>query len=104
MDSLVQIFDKVKNNYNNSLEAWNKGLTISYTMFSAITDNVTYEWEITTILTQDEVHLPCYVGTKPRFWNTNLQDVHILKHWFKHFSIKRQFKVNISQLEDGLQP
>ena len=61
MDLLVQIFRKIKSNYNNSLESWNKGLIISYTIFSAVTDNVTYQWEITNILTQDEVHLPCYL-------------------------------------------
>ena len=43
MNLLVQIFEKVKNNYNNSLEAWNKGLTINYTIFSDFMDNVSYE-------------------------------------------------------------
>ena len=63
MESLVQIFDKVKNSYNNSQESWNKGLTVDYTITSTIKDNITYEWEITNTLMQDQVCLPCRLDT-----------------------------------------
>ena len=59
MDSLKQIFDKVRHNFNNSVESWNKGLNADYTIFSIAKDNITYQWEITNILSQDEVCLPC---------------------------------------------
>ena len=57
MDSLKQIFDKVRHGFNNSVNAWNKGLTVDYTIFTIAQDNITYQWEITNILSQDEVHL-----------------------------------------------
>ena len=40
-------------------EAWNKGLTVDYTIFTTDKDNITYQWEITNIVSQDEVPLPC---------------------------------------------
>ena len=43
----------------NLVESWNKGLTVNYTIFTTDKDNITYQWEITNILSQDEVHLPC---------------------------------------------
>ena len=30
-----------------------------YTIFTTDKDNITYQWEITNILSQDEEHLPC---------------------------------------------
>ena len=54
---LKQIFNKVRHNFNNSAEAWNKGLTI----FTTDKDNITYQWEITNIVFQDEVHLQLYI-------------------------------------------
>ena len=59
MDLLKPIFDKVRHDFNNSVESWNKGLTVDYTIFTTGKDNVTYQWEITNILSQDEVRLPC---------------------------------------------
>ena len=59
MDLLKPIFDKVRHGFNNSVESWNKGLTVDYIIFTTGKDNVTYQWEITNILSQDEVHLPC---------------------------------------------
>ena len=56
---LKQIFDKVRHDFNNSAEAWNKGLTVDYTIFTTDKDSITYQWEITNIVSQDEVHLPC---------------------------------------------
>ena len=56
---LKEIFEKVRHDFNNSVEAWNKGLTVDYTIFTTDKDNITYQWEITNILSQDEVHLPC---------------------------------------------
>ena len=56
---LKQIFDKVRHDFNNSAEAWNKGLTVDYTIFTTDKDNITYQWEITNIVSEDEVHLPC---------------------------------------------
>ena len=51
-------FDKVRHGFNNSAEAWNKGLTVDYTIFTMDKGNITYQWEITNILSQDEVCLP----------------------------------------------
>ena len=59
MDLLKPIFDKVRHDFNNSVESWNKGLTVNYTIFTIDKDNITYQWEITNILSQDEVCLPC---------------------------------------------
>ena len=56
---LKEIFDKVRHSFNNSAEAWNKGLTVDYTIFTMDKENITYQWEITNIVSQDEVHLPC---------------------------------------------
>ena len=56
---LKEIFDKVRHDFNNSVEAWNKGLTVDYTIFTTDKDNITHQWEITNILSQDEVCLPC---------------------------------------------
>ena len=53
------IFDKVRHDFNNLDESWNKGLTVDYTIFTTDKDNITYQWEITNILSQVEVHLPC---------------------------------------------
>ena len=36
-----------------------KDLLLNYTIFTTDKDNITYQWEITNILSQDEVHLPC---------------------------------------------
>ena len=56
---LKQIFDKVRHDFNNSAEAWNKGLTVDATIFLTDKNNITYHWEITNIVSQEEVHLPC---------------------------------------------
>ena len=56
---LKKILDKVKLSFNNSAEAWNKGLTVDYTIFHMEKHNTIYQWEITNIVTQDEVRLPC---------------------------------------------
>ena len=56
---LKEIFDKVKFSFNNSAEAWNKGLTVDYANFTMGKNNTTYQWEITNIVTQDEICLPC---------------------------------------------
>ena len=41
------------------LEAWNKGLTVDSTIFTTDKGNITYQWETTNIVSQDEAHLPC---------------------------------------------
>ena len=53
------MFDKVRHGFNNSAEAWNKGLAVDYTIFTMDKGNIIYQWEITNIVSQDEVHLPC---------------------------------------------
>ena len=52
---LKEILDKVKLSFNNSAEAWNKGLTVDYAIFTTEKYNTIYQWEITNIVTQDEV-------------------------------------------------
>ena len=52
-------FDKVRHDFNNSAEAWNTGLTVDYTIFTMDKGKIPYQWEITNIVSQDEVHLPC---------------------------------------------
>ena len=47
---LKEIFDKVRHSFNNSVEAWNKGLTVDYTIFTMDKGNITYQWEITNIV------------------------------------------------------
>ena len=60
IDNLVKMFDKVIQSYNNSLESWNKGLTVCYTILPAVKDTFTYEWEITDVLTNEGMCLPCH--------------------------------------------
>ena len=55
--ALKEILDKVKFGFNNSAKAWNKGLTVNYTIFTTEKYNTIYQWEITNV-TQDEVRLP----------------------------------------------
>ena len=43
----MEIFDKVRHDFNNLAEPWNKGLTVEYTIFTTDKDNITYQWEIT---------------------------------------------------------
>ena len=61
MASLVSISDKVKVSFNNALESWNKGLIVNYTIFCAEPGNVTYEWNIEKIASQEEVCLLSYL-------------------------------------------
>ena len=49
---LKEILDKVKLSFNNSAEAWNKGLTVDYTIFHTEKYNTIYQCEITNIVTQ----------------------------------------------------
>ena len=60
MDNFVKIFDKVTQSYNNSLESWNKGFTVCYTIFPAVKDTFVYEWEITDVLNGEGMCLPCH--------------------------------------------
>ena len=53
-----EILDKVKLSFNNSAEAWTM-LTVDYAIFTMEKYNTIYQWEITNIVTQDEVGLPC---------------------------------------------
>ena len=56
---LKEILDKVRHSFNNSAEAWNKGLTVDYTILKTDKGNITYQWEFKNIVSQDEVCLPC---------------------------------------------
>ena len=56
---LKELFEKVRHRFNNSAEAWNKGLTVDYTINTTDSGNITYQWKIMNIVSQDEVHLPC---------------------------------------------
>ena len=56
---LKEILDKVKFSFNNSAEAWNKGLTVDYAFFTTEKYNTIYQWEITNVVTQEEVRLLC---------------------------------------------
>ena len=56
---LKEILDRVKHCFNNSAELWNKGITVDYAIFTTEKDNTIYQWEITNIVTKDEVCLPC---------------------------------------------
>ena len=47
---LKEILDKVKLSFNNSAEAWNKGLTVDYVIFTTEKHNTIYQWEITNML------------------------------------------------------
>ena len=55
---LKEKFYKVRHSFNNSAEAWNKGLTVDYTIFTTDKGNIRYKWEITNIVSHDEVCLP----------------------------------------------
>ena len=51
-----------------------KGLTVDYTIFTMTKDNMTYQWEITNILSQDELCLPCKLNEEEdketQIWRT----------------------------------
>ena len=44
---------------------WNpgtRGLTVRYTIFPAVKDTFAYEWEITDVLTDEGMCLPCHLA------------------------------------------
>ena len=65
--------------YNNSLEAWNKGLTVHYTIFPAVKDSFAYEWEITDVLTDERMCLSCHLSTDKDPENQICNTLNILK-------------------------
>ena len=46
---LREIFDKVRHSFNNSAEAWNKGLTVDYTIYTNNKGNITYNGKLLTL-------------------------------------------------------
>ena len=56
--NLTKFLIKLRHSFNNTAEAWNKGLIVYYTIFTTDKGNITYQWEITNIVSQVEVHLP----------------------------------------------
>ena len=60
MDELVQTF---KNGVEkiDILEGQNRGLKLDYHIFSGATDTLIYNLEITILVTQEKVSLPCYI-------------------------------------------
>ena len=76
---LKKILDKVKLSFNNSAEAWNKGLTVDYTIFHMEKHNTIYQWEITNIVTQDEVRLPCKLKEDEDMENQIRETLHGVK-------------------------
>ena len=77
---LNEMFDKVRHSFNNSAEAWNKGLTVDYTIFTTDKGNITYQWEITNIVSQDEVHLPCKLKEDEDQETQICQTLNAIKH------------------------
>ena len=59
MNSLVQIFNNIKTNYN--LKEQNRGLWLDYHIYSSTFDTVIYELEITHLSTQVKESLPCFL-------------------------------------------
>lgn len=60
MSSLVQVFENIKANYNLA-EGQNRGLWLDYHIFNGAVDTLIYELEITNLLTQEKVSLPCFI-------------------------------------------
>ena len=45
----------------NLVDRQNRGLNLYYHIFSGVTDTVIYNLEITILVTQEKVSLPCYI-------------------------------------------
>ena len=60
MNNIHQIFKTVVDDFN-LVEGQNRGLHLSYHIFSGVIDSVVYELEITILATQEKVFLPCYI-------------------------------------------
>ena len=61
------------------------GLTVDYTILTTDKDNTTYQWEITNIVSQDEVHLPCKLKEDEDTETQIRQTLNAIKHLI-HFT------------------
>ena len=60
INNIHQIFKTVVDDFN-LVEGQNRGLHLSYHIFSGVIDSVVYELKITILATQEKVSLPCYI-------------------------------------------
>ena len=73
LNEIHHIFKSIVDDFNLKDEQ-NRGLHLSYHIFSGVIDSVVYELEITILDTQEKVSLPCYIlpedNPKPKILRT----------------------------------
>ena len=60
MASILQVFDSIVYNYNNT-KGLKHELHLDYHIFNGVTDTVIYDLEITRLRMQEKVSLPCFL-------------------------------------------
>ena len=72
-NQIHHVFKSIVDDFNLE-DGQNRGLHLSYHIFSGVIDCVVYELEITILETQEKVSLPCYIlpedNPKPKILRT----------------------------------
>ena len=73
LNAIHHVFKSIVDNFNLE-DGQNRGLHLSYHIFSGLIDTVVYELEITILETEEKVSLPCYLlpedNPKPKILRT----------------------------------
>ena len=73
LNEIHHVFKSIVDDFNLE-DGQNRGLHLSYHIFSGVIDSVVYELEITILETQEKVSLPCYIlpedNPKPKILRT----------------------------------
>ena len=72
-NNIHHIFKSIVDEFNLE-DGQNRGLHLDYHIFNGVIDSVVYELEITILVTQEKVFLPCYIlpedNPKPKILRT----------------------------------
>ena len=63
LNAIHHVFKSIVDDFNLE-DGQNRGLHLSYHIFSGLIDTVVYELEITILETEEKVSLPCYLYQK----------------------------------------
>ena len=71
LNQIHHVFKSIVDDFNLE-DGQNRGLHLSYHIFSGVIDSVVYELEITILESQEKVSLPCYIlpEDKPKILRT----------------------------------
>ena len=82
MNNIHHIFKTVVDDFN-LVEGNNRGLHLSYHIFSGVIDSVVFELEITILATQGKISLPCYILLEDNPKPNILRTLEILNEFVK---------------------